>query len=226
MSTRAVVFLAVLLAALRLRGEEPPQDPVPAPPSERPARQEVVVVTPCRGCATSVINSPAAVSVIGAEAIETAPDRSLPELLRTLPGENAVRTSVRDFNVTSRQATSTLSHFQLVLVDGRSVYQDFVGVILWDMVPVEPSDIEQIEVVRGPASAVWGANAYTGVVNILTRSPRAEGSAVRLSLTSFNRDAGSKLGQGAGMAYAGSTTLSRVLSERVAYRISGGYSAS
>ncbi len=227
MSTRAVVLLALLLATLPLRGEEPPQAPIPPPPPERPARQEVVVVTPCRGCATSVINSPAAVSVISSEAIETAADRSLPELIRTLPGENAVRTSVRDFNVTSRQATSTLSHFQLVLVDGRSVYQDFIGVILWDMVPVDPSDIEQIEVVRGPASAVWGANAFTGVVNIITRSPRvAEGSAVRLSLTRFNRDAGSKLGQGAGMAYAGSTTLSRVLSERVAYRISGGYSAS
>ena len=70
MSTRAVVFLALLLAALRLSGEEPPQDPIPSPPPERPARQEVVVVTPCRGCATTVINSPAAVSVIGAEAIE------------------------------------------------------------------------------------------------------------------------------------------------------------
>ena len=44
--------------------------------------------------------------------------------------------------------------------------------------PPTPSEIKQIEVVRGPASAVWGANALTGVVNIITKTPReAEGSA-------------------------------------------------
>ena len=44
--------------------------------------------------------------------------------------------------------------------------------MLWDFLPTNLDDIKQIEVVRGPASAVWGANALTGVVNIITKSPR------------------------------------------------------
>ena len=80
--------------------------------------------------------------------------------------------SARDINMTSRQATGTLSNSQLALLDGRSIYLDFFGLILWDFVPSNPQDIKQIEVVRGPASAVWGANALTGVVNIITKTPR------------------------------------------------------
>ncbi|HET7294842.1 MAG TPA: Plug domain-containing protein, partial [Vicinamibacteria bacterium] len=129
------------------------QEPAGQATSE-PTRVEVVTVTPCRGCLTTVVNSPAAVTVIPSEAIVSAADRSVPELLRAVPGVNAVRTANRDWNVTSRQGTSTLANSQLVLVDGRSIYLDFMGVILWDLLPVDPMDIDQIEVVRGPASAV------------------------------------------------------------------------
>lgn len=187
----------------------------------------MVTVTPCRGCLTTVVNSPAAVTVIPSEAIVSAPDRSIPERLRAVPGVNAVRMSNRDWNVTSRQATSTLANSQLVLVDGRSIYLDFMGVVLWDLLPVDAMDIDQIEVVRGPASAVWGANAFTGVVNVLTRAPAdAEGSSLMVSFTSFDRDAGSTVDDGSGAAYAATTTMSRRISERLAYRISGGYAAS
>ena len=58
--------------------------------------------------------------------------------------------------------TTTLSNSQLVLLDGRSVYLDFFGLVLWDFLPTNVGDIKQIEVIRGPASAVWGANALNG----------------------------------------------------------------
>ena len=80
--------------------------------------------------------------------------------------------SARDINITSRQSTSTLTNSQLVLLDGRSIYLDFFGIVLWDFLPTNLNDIQQIEVIRGPASAVWGANALTGVVNVITKSPR------------------------------------------------------
>ena len=44
--------------------------------------------------------------------------------------------------------------------------------VMWDLVPTNPHDIKQIEVIRGPASAVWGANAMSGVVNVITKTPR------------------------------------------------------
>lgn len=228
--TTGVLALGLCLLSSNLLAQEPPgreraePEPVPASPPPGPQTlRETMVVTPSRGRETSVIDSPAAVSVISSEAIAVAPDRSFGELLRAVPGMNAVKGSARDYNVTARQATSTLSNSQLVLLDGRSIYQDFVGAILWDMIPVDPADVLQIEVVRGPASAVWGANAFTGVVNIVTRSPReAEGSTIELGLVNFNRDAGSTLGLGSGLGYRGTVSLSRALDERLAYRVSGG----
>ena len=112
---------------------------------------------------------------------------------------NVVQLTARDINVTSRQATSTLSNSQLVLLDGRTVYLDFFGIVLWDLLPTNMNEIKQIEVIRGPASAVWGANAMTGVVNIITKSPReAPGGEASFTGGFMNRDAGSGVGKGAG----------------------------
>ncbi len=91
-----------------------------------------------------------------------------------------IQTSARDVNLSMRQGTSTLATSTLVLLDGRSIYLDFFGLVLWDLIPSNPADIKQVEVVRGPASAVWGANALTGVVNILTKTPRENPSTIDL----------------------------------------------
>src|SRR4030095_11956349 len=109
------------------------------------------------------VNAPATISVISADTIETSPAQNYGDLLRSVPGLNVIQTSARDINVTSRQATTTLSNSQLVLVDVRSIYLDFFVIVLWDFLPTNLPDIKQIEVIRGPASAVWGANAETGV---------------------------------------------------------------
>ena len=85
---------------------------------------------------------------------------------------NMTQVSARDINVTMRGATGTLATGQLALLDGRSLYQDFFGFVMWDFLPVNLNEIKQIEVIRGPASAVWGANALNGVVNVITKSPR------------------------------------------------------
>ena len=64
---------------------------------------------------------------------------------------------------------ASLATSQLALLDGRSLYQDFFGFVMWDFLPVNLDEIKQIEVIRGPASAVWGANALNGVVNVITK---------------------------------------------------------
>ncbi len=133
-------------------------------------RREEVVVTASR-VETARVDAPATVSVVSAETIAASPAQNFGDLLRAVPGVNVVQTSARDVNLTARQATSTLANSQLALLDGRSIYLDFFGLVLWDLVPVNTSEIAQIEVVNGPASAVWGANAMTGVVNIITRPP-------------------------------------------------------
>ena len=112
----------------------------------------------------SLADAPATMSVVTATTIATSSAQNFGDLLRAVPGVNTIQMSARDVNVTSRQATSTLSNTELVLLDGRSIYQDFFGFVLWDFIPSQVSDIKQIEVVRGPASVVWGANALNGVV--------------------------------------------------------------
>ena len=90
-------------------------------------------------------------------------------------------------------------------------------------------DIKQIEVVRGPASAIWGANALTGVINIITKSPReAVGdkkgvSTLTLSGGVFDRDAGALAGESQGTAYGAQASISRAPSDKLSYRIAAGY---
>ena len=99
------------------------------------------------------------VSLIGGETLQNNAATSYADVFRAVPGLNVTQTSARDINLTSRGATSTLSTGQLALVDGRSIYLDFFGFVAWDFLPVNPAEIKQIEVIRGPASAIWGANA-------------------------------------------------------------------
>ncbi|MEQ1728893.1 MAG: TonB-dependent receptor [Vicinamibacterales bacterium] len=171
-----------------------------------------------------LLDAPATMSVIGANVLESAPGQNYGDLLRSVPGINAIQTSARDVNLTSRAATSTLSNTELVLLDGRSVYLDFFGLVLWDMLPTNLSDIRQIEVVRGPASAVWGANAVSGAVNIITKSPRESvGTNVTLSAGGFSRNAGSTAGKGMGSVYGANATVARAPNATWSYRLSAGY---
>ena len=118
---------------------------------------ETVVVSAAK-VDTALVDAPATMSVVTSETLASTPAQNYGDLLRAVPGVNAIQLSARDVNITSRQATSTLSNSQLVLVDGRSVYLDFFGLVLWDFVPTNLTDVKQVEVIRGPASAVWGAN--------------------------------------------------------------------
>ena len=184
---------------------------------------ETVVVSASKVEGT-LATAPATMSVVTAEVLATTSAQNFADLLRAVPGVNVIQMSARDVNVTSRQSTSTLSNTELVLLDGRSIYQDFFGFVLWDFVPSNTADIKQIEVVRGPASVVWGANAVNGVVNILTKSPReAPGTTAAFSAGLFSRDAGSTAGRNPGGIFGANTSVNRVPNDRWSYRLSAGY---
>jgi outer membrane receptor protein involved in Fe transport len=173
---------------------------------------------------TALIDAPATMSIVTSEVLASTPAQNYGDLLRALPGVNVIQLSARDINVTSRHGTSTLSNSQLVLLDDRSIYLDFFGLVLWDFLPTNMSDIKQIEVIRGPASAVWGANALTGVVNVITKSPReAPGTSVSISAGFFDRDAGSTAGKGVGGLFGANATVAKAPSSTLSYRVSAGY---
>ena len=184
---------------------------------------DTVVVTASR-TEVRVVNAPVTTSVVPAATLETTASSNVGDVLRSVPGVNVIQLSARDVQVTSRQSTGTLANSQLVLMDGRSIYLDFFGMVMWDSLPANTGDIEQIEVVRGPASATWGANAMTGAVNIITRAPRdSVGTTVSMSGGWIDREAGSTVGRGAGTMFGTNATITRAPTDRLAYRISAGY---
>jgi outer membrane receptor protein involved in Fe transport len=202
----------------------PDQTPPPDQSTEPPKYEDQVVVTASR-VEQKLVNAPATVSLISAQTIASAPSASYADLLRAVPGMNVTQTSARDINLVSRSASGTLSTSQLALIDGRSIYQDFFGFVAWDFMPVNPSEIKQIEVIRGPASAVWGANALTGVVNVITKSPRELiGSSLLVSVGTFGRDA-SGVERSNGSLFSISGGHAAAPSDRLAYKISAGFSS-
>ncbi|MEL7060150.1 MAG: TonB-dependent receptor [Acidobacteriota bacterium] len=132
--------------------------------------EDVIVVTASR-TEQRLLEAPVAVSVISSEDLETLPADDYGDVLRSVPGLNVSQISARDVQIDGRGPASSLSNSQLVLLDGRSVYLDFFGFVMWDLLPIDFREVSQIEVVRGPGSAVWGANALGGVVNLITKSP-------------------------------------------------------
>ena len=209
-------------------GQPPPQPPPQPtqPPQEPPVYEEQVVVTASK-VEQQLVNAPATVSVVTADVIASTPATNYAELLRSVPGVNLSQTSARDFNITMRGASSTLATSTLALLDGRSLYLDFFGFVAWDLLPVNPNELRQIEVIRGPASAVWGANAMNGVVNFISKTPRElDGNSLTLSFGTFDRDPDRGEQLEAGTMFGINGTHARAVNDRWAYKISaGGYTS-
>ncbi len=224
----ASTALAVLLwAPGQPAAAQTPSPAAPAEPAEdKPLqRAEEVTVESASKVEQKLIDAPATMSVVTSETLAAQPAQNMADTLRSVPGLNVIQTSARDINLTARQATSTLATSQLVTVDGRSVYLDFFGLVLWDLVPSPTSgEIKQIEVVRGPASVVWGANAVNGVVNIITKTPREnEGFGLVLGGGVFNRDEGSRESDGSGYQFNGSFSYAKAINDTWSYRLNAGY---
>jgi iron complex outermembrane receptor protein len=123
---------------------------------------------------TQLSDSPASIYVITHEDIVRSGAVSLPEILRLAPNLQVFQQSASSFVVTARglsgnSGDQSFSNLMLVLIDGRSVYNPIFTGVYWDMQDLVPEDIEQIEVISGPAGTQWGADAVNGVINIITR---------------------------------------------------------
>jgi iron complex outermembrane receptor protein len=131
---------------------------------------ERVVVTASR-YGQSPLDSPSTVTILTEQDIHLSGASSIPDLLRRVVGVDVMELSAGKPEVSIRGFNQELSNKVLVLVDGRSVYLDFLGTVLWSSLGISMDEIERIEVIRGPGSAIYGANAVTGVVNIITKVP-------------------------------------------------------
>jgi outer membrane receptor protein involved in Fe transport len=110
------------------------------------------------------------VSVITREDIESMPYQYLGDILATIPGLDVRWGQMQRYYVGARGLGGTaLNSRMLLLLDGQPMNMPLTGELnAGHFVPL--SDIDRIEVIRGPGSSLYGANAYAGVVNLVTKS--------------------------------------------------------
>ncbi|HVN67420.1 MAG TPA: TonB-dependent receptor, partial [Candidatus Sulfotelmatobacter sp.] len=146
-------------------------DQAPAPQREELLFQEIPVVITAARHEQPFADSPSTISVITAEDIKLSGATNLEELFRSLPGMDVFIATASNTNVSARGQNFLMPHNILTMIDGYSVYEDFLGTTLWETLPVTLDEIKQIEIIKGPGSALYGANAFAGVINIITKSP-------------------------------------------------------
>lgn len=231
-SVFAVMLAAIVPGAALARQTPTPQTKTtdqkpPAKPADPNAQtpdqtyKETVVVSASK-TEEQLVDAPATMSVIGQKELTVAPSANYGDLMRNVPGVNVTQISARDINLTSRAATGSLATSQLAVLDGRSLYQDFFGFVMWDFMPVNLDEIKRIEVIRGPASAVWGANALDGVINVITKSPREmQGTSVTIGAGTFGRDFNDN-GATRGSLFYVNGSHAQAVNDRWSYKLSAG----
>ena len=119
-----------------------------------------------------------AIQVVTGEEIRRSGTLRLPGALRLATNLQVSASGAHDTRVTARGfngfpvANSSLANKLLVLIDGRSVYTPLFGGVYWDVQNVLQENIKQIEVISGPAGALWGTNAVNGVVNVISKTAK------------------------------------------------------
>lgn len=118
--------------------------------------------------------APNAMSVITKEDIKRSGAVDLPDLFRMVPGVDVVNVYGNAYGVSARGFNDRFAQKMLVMIDGRATYATFFNGVFWENDQVFLEDIERIEVIRGPGATLWGANAVSGVINIITRDPEED----------------------------------------------------
>jgi iron complex outermembrane receptor protein len=112
----------------------------------------------------------AAIYVINREDIRRSGATDIADLLRMVPGVQVAQLNGSVWAISARGFASRYATKMLVLVDGRSVYDPGFSGVYWHLQNLVLSDIDRIEVIRGPGATMWGSNGVNGVVNVITQS--------------------------------------------------------
>jgi iron complex outermembrane receptor protein len=129
----------------------------------------------------------AAMSVITGDDIRRAGVTTIADALRLADGVHVARFNNATWRISARGFNGSSPNKLLVMVDGRTVYSPLFAGVFWNSLDYVLDDIDRIEVIRGPGTVLWGANAVNGVVNIITRHSR-DTQGLLAALTSGNED--------------------------------------
>jgi iron complex outermembrane receptor protein len=147
----------------------------------------------------SRIEASGAVHVVTEEDLRRSGITTLPDALRLVPGVQSSRIDADEWALAVRGFASRLSRSVLVTLDGRSLWTPLFAGVFWDEHDTALLDLDRIEVSRGPGGALFGANAFNGIVAIHTRpADRTQGGLVNLGLGTAEQTATARYGGRAG----------------------------
>lgn len=131
-----------------------------------------VVTTVTRGTTPEkILDAPASIFVVSSEQITNVPAPTIADYLKTTPGLSVSTGGMMQSNIVSRGFNNAFSGAMLVLQDYRFSGVPSLRVNVPALFTSTDDDIERIEVLNGPASALYGPNSANGVLNIITKSP-------------------------------------------------------
>ena len=155
-----------------------------------------------------VLEAPASVAVVEAKEIRNRPALSVVEHIRDLPAVDFSQTGLAQGNVVVRGFNNVFSGALLTLTDNRIARVPSLRLNAYNFIPVTNDDIERIEVVLGPGSALYGPNSANGVMHIITHSPFTSAG------TNVNFGVGERSVYKVGMRHAGAA------GDRLGYKVS------
>ena len=126
-----------------------------------------------------LFDSPLSTTIITYEEIKSSGATSIPEALRLAPGVIVREKTNGNYDIHLRsngnlppgeRGHMAENVMTLVMVDHRTVYSYFQGGTFWETLGIGIEDIDRIEIVRGPSTALYGPNAASGVINIITKN--------------------------------------------------------
>ncbi|WP_050977359.1 TonB-dependent receptor [Nitritalea halalkaliphila] len=157
-------------------------------------------------------DAPASIGVITSRDLDNLPSFNVGELLNKVQGVEVVRSGVIGIGINARGFNSAFNVRMLQLNDGRNgMLPGGTGLPAGFYNTIIKEDIERIEVILGPASALYGPNAHAGVVNTLTKDPRSsEGTTV-------------VFGGGNQSVLSGRFRHANVVNEKLAFKVNAEY---
>ena len=141
-----------------------------APPPDYDQKLKSVTVTATRS-GTPLDEIPLNTTVLTKEALEVAPDQTIDQILKNVPGVilNDTPYYQKDPTGQSINVRGLGNARTLVLIDGVPANDAFYGTVQWNLVPM--SSIDSVEFIRGGVSSLWGNYGMGGVINIKTKTP-------------------------------------------------------
>ena len=176
----------------------PPTSPIPSPAAPTPPTFELPEVEVAGKRPQLPATTPASISVITAEEIARLGALSVADVLRVLP-ELRIKDSGGPGSLTSVSIRGSSSTQVLVLLDGVPLNRPDQAVMDLTTLPIQ--NVDRVEVLRGPFSAIYGSGALGGVINIVTRSAPQTSLSSRVGSFGLTGNQLSVGGQAGGMTY-------------------------